>query len=85
MMLQGSATVLAFRAPLVFAHMFIFAYPWVPDIVTSVQLTSGLFLPPCFHAAGVGASADDVSAGHARLLELIASAAAGAPPAGAAA
>lgn len=63
------------RAPLVFAHTYVNSYPWLPDALIAVQLMSGLFLPPSFHAAGVGASAEEVSYAQSRLQALEAAAA----------
>lgn len=70
-------------APLPLAHMYVSIYPWLPDTIIAVQLTSGMYLPPSFHAAGVGASAEEVSYAQSRLQELKAAAARGPPAASA--
>lgn len=69
-MLYGAAALMGIRSPIVVAHTMNNCYPWLPDVVTAVQLSGGIYLPPAFHAAGVGASAADVCYAQSRLQEL---------------
>lgn len=69
--LHGASALLAQRTPLLLAHSFVQAYPYIPDMVKAMQIGAQIYLPKIFFEAGIGLSPDEISAGFAGLADTL--------------
>jgi hypothetical protein len=69
--LHGAAALLTGRHPLLAAHGMVNTWPWLPDMVSMVQLSSQVCLPPIFFQSGIGLTPADVEEGHAKLESIL--------------
>ncbi|KIZ01111.1 hypothetical protein MNEG_6849 [Monoraphidium neglectum] len=67
--LHGASALIAQRTPLLLAQNFVLNYPYLPDMVKTVQVSGRIYLPPIFLKSGIGLSAEDVDRGATALAE----------------